>query len=102
VQADQQVGQHRDVHDGAQLVLVEPRHRDAAAAPSSDIVSAPARRSIQPPTQLPSRSMFSPLSGGTPGTARVDHRAVVALLVVLDDDLPVRADVVLVRTTGDQ
>jgi hypothetical protein len=32
--------------------------------PSSDIVSAPSRSSIQPPTQLPSRSRFSPLVGG--------------------------------------
>ena len=32
--------------------------------PSSDMVCAVSRRSIQPPTQLPSFSMFSPLSGG--------------------------------------
>ena len=71
--------------------------------PSSDIVSASGMRSIQPPIHSPSKSMFSPLCGrADPGELRVDRRAVVALLVVLGDHLPVGRELVGVGRHGDQ
>ena len=91
VQADEQVREADEVHHRAQLVLGEPLDRDAAAV-AGRTTSSRRRRSAtssRPSTSRRARR-FSPLCGGLiRRQLGVDRRAVVALLVVLGDDLPV-------------
>jgi hypothetical protein len=104
MQRDQQVRQDRGIHHVRQLVLVEPRHRDTpAAAVERHRLHAGAQ--VHPATDPVARALLDVVTAvrqRDPAELRMDHRAVVALLVVLDDDLPVRLHVVLVRLGGHQ
>ncbi len=81
-------------------VLGRDPARSAAARrdpcpPSSAIVSAPSTSSIQPPCQAPSGvEVAAEVVRRQLVELRVDARAVVALAVVLGDELPVGGDVV--------
>ena len=93
VQADQKIGEDRQILDVPAAPPASPRKTVALEdLPSSDIVSMSSRNSIQPPTHAPSTGMHvvrTALRRARVAQFGVDHRAVVALLVVLVQDLPV-------------
>src|SRR3712207_2353650 len=67
------------------------------------MVSVPSARSMGPPTQASSGSRLTLLVGGAhPGELGMDHGAVVALVIVFDDDLPVCRDLVVVPGADEQ
>jgi len=90
MQADEQVGVADEVHDGAQLVLREALDRHATAGPGE-------RHGLRAlddrhPATHPGAAEFEVLTAGRRADPRqfgVDGRAVVALLVVLGDHLPI-------------
>ena len=103
VQAEQHVREDREVDDRAQLIRGQAAKRHAATVP----VERHGRRAVaqRHPAADPrpaGRVVLATARRAHPAQLRVDHRAVIALVVVLGEDLPVRGRVVAVLRDRDQ